>query len=94
MFRNDEETKCVVLIGEIGGSAEESAARYITENNYPKPVVAYIAGKMAPAGKRMGHAGAIIMGETGTARSKVDAFTAARVLVADRPGDITGLLKA
>ena len=93
MFRNDEETKCVVLIGEIGGSAEESAARYITETNYPKPVVAYIAGRMAPAGKRMGHAGAIIMGETGTARSKIDALTAAHVLVADKPADITRLLQ-
>lgn len=88
MFRSDEETKCIVLIGEIGGSAEESAARYITETNYPKPVVAYIAGRMAPAGKRMGHAGAIIMGETGTARSKIDAFTAANVPVVDKPGDI------
>ncbi len=93
MFRNDEETECVVLIGEIGGSAEESAARYITETNYPKPVVAYIAGRMAPAGKRMGHAGAIIMGETGTARSKIDALTAAHVLVADKPADITRLLQ-
>jgi succinyl-CoA synthetase alpha subunit len=94
MFRNDDETERVVLIGEIGGSAEESAARYISETNYPKPVVAYIAGRMAPAGKRMGHAGAIIMGETGTARSKIDAFTAARVKVADKPGDIIQLLQA
>lgn len=94
MFRNDDETERVVLIGEIGGGAEESAARYIIESNYPKPVVAYIAGKMAPAGKRMGHAGAIIMGEAGTARSKIDAFTAAKVLVADRPSEITRLLGA
>lgn len=93
MFRNDEETKHVVLIGEIGGNAEESAARYIGETNYPKPVVAYIAGRTAPAGKRMGHAGAIIMGEAGTARSKLDAFTAAKVPVADKPSDITRLLK-
>jgi succinyl-CoA synthetase alpha subunit len=93
MFRSDEETRCVVLIGEIGGSAEESAARYITETNFPKPVVAYIAGRMAPSGKRMGHAGAIIMGETGTARSKIDAFTAAKVPVADKPGDIIRLLQ-
>jgi succinyl-CoA synthetase alpha subunit len=92
MFRSDDETESVVLIGEIGGGAEESAARYIIESNYPKPVVAYIAGKMAPAGKRMGHAGAIIMGEAGTARSKIDAFTAAKVLVADRPSEITRLL--
>jgi succinyl-CoA synthetase alpha subunit len=93
LFREDEETECVALIGEIGGSAEELAARYITETNYPKPVVAYVAGRMAPAGKRMGHAGAIIMGETGTARSKLDAFTIAKVPVADKPGDVTRLLK-
>jgi succinyl-CoA synthetase alpha subunit len=93
MFRDDQETKNIVLIGEIGGSTEETAARYITETNYPKPVVAYIAGRMAPAGKRMGHAGAIIMGEAGTAHSKIDAFTAAKVLVADKPSDITELLK-
>ena len=93
MFRNDDGTERVVLIGEIGGGAEESAARYIIESNYPKPVVAYIAGKMAPAGKRMGHAGAIIMGEAGTARSKIDAFIAAGVLVADKPGEITKLLE-
>ncbi|GAI08956.1 unnamed protein product, partial [marine sediment metagenome] len=65
MFKDDEETKGVVLIGEIGGSAEELAAQYIAETNYPKPVVAYIAGRLAPPGKRMGHAGAIIMGNTG-----------------------------
>ncbi len=94
MFRNDDETERVILIGEIGGSAEESAARYISETNYPKPVVAYIAGRMAPAGKRMGHAGAIIMGETGTARSKIDAFTEAKVKVADKPGDIIQLLQS
>ncbi|HEY40360.1 MAG TPA: succinate--CoA ligase subunit alpha [Dehalococcoidia bacterium] len=94
MFRDDDETENVVLIGEIGGGAEESAARYIAESNYPKPVVAYIAGKMAPAGKRMGHAGAIIMGEAGTARSKIDAFSAAKVPVADRPSEITKLLGA
>jgi succinyl-CoA synthetase alpha subunit len=92
MFRHDDETESIVLIGEIGGGAEESAAQYIIESDYPKPVVAYIAGKMAPAGKRMGHAGAIIMGEAGTARSKIDAFTAARVMVADKPAGITRLL--
>lgn len=93
MFRNDEETKSVVLIGEIGGNAEELAARYISETNYPKPVVAYIAGRTSPAGKRMGHAGAIIMGEAGTARSKLNAFTVAKVPVADKPSDITRLVK-
>jgi len=93
MFKDDEETKGVVLIGEIGGNAEESAAQYIAEANYPKPVVAYIAGRLAPPGKRMGHAGAIIMGSTGTAKSKIDAFTSARVPVAEKPSDIVKLLK-
>ncbi len=93
MFKDDEETKGVVLIGEIGGNAEESAAQYIAEINYPKPVVAYIAGRLAPPGKRMGHAGAIIMGSTGTAKSKIDAFTSAKVPVAEKPSDIVKLLK-
>ncbi len=93
MFRDDDETEGVVLIGEIGGNAEETAAAYIVETGYPKPVVAYIAGRMAPPGKRMGHAGAIIMGEMGTARSKIDAFAAASVPVADRPSQIVGLLR-
>ena len=92
MFRDDEETDGVVLIGEIGGNAEEAAATYIAETSYPKPVVAYIAGRTAPPGKRMGHAGAIVMGEAGTARSKIDAFTGAGVAVADRPSQIVGLL--
>lgn len=93
MFRDDEETKGVALIGEIGGNAEELAAQYIIETDYPKPVVAYIAGRLAPPGKRMGHAGAIIMGSAGTARSKIDAFSAAGVPVADKPSDIVKLLR-
>ena len=92
MFKEDEETKGVVLIGEIGGNAEELAAQYIAETNYPKPVVAYIAGRLAPPGKRMGHAGAIIMGNTGTASSKIKAFTKAGIPVAEKPSDITDLL--
>jgi len=92
MFKDDEETKGVVLIGEIGGNAEEMAAKYISETNYPKPVVAYIAGRLAPPGKRMGHAGAIIMGSAGTAKSKIEAFTAAGVPVAEKPSDIAKLL--
>ena len=93
MFRDDEETKGVALIGEIGGDAEELAAQHIIETDYPKPVVAYIAGRLAPPGKRMGHAGAIIMGSAGTARSKIDAFSAASVPVADKPSDIVKLLR-
>jgi len=92
MFKDDEETKGVVLIGEIGGNAEELAAQYIIETSYPKPVVAYIAGRLAPPGKRMGHAGAIIMGSTGTAKSKVDAFIKAGVPVAEKPSDIIKFL--
>jgi succinyl-CoA synthetase alpha subunit len=93
MFREDPETESVVLIGEIGGSAEEMAAKYIRETHYPKPVVAYIAGRMAPPGKRMGHAGAIIMGNAGTAESKIAAYTRAGVPVADKPSDIARLLR-
>ena len=93
MFRKDDETKGVVLIGEIGGNAEEMAAKYIIDTQYPKPVVAYIAGRMAPPGKRMGHAGAIIMGNAGTAKSKIEAYAAAGVPVAEKPSDIVKLLK-
>ncbi|MFC2035245.1 succinate--CoA ligase subunit alpha [Chloroflexota bacterium] len=92
MFKDDEETKGIVLIGEIGGNAEELAAQYIAETKYPKPVVAYIAGRLAPPGKRMGHAGAIIMGDAGTAKSKIDAFTKVGVRVAEKPSDIAKLL--
>ncbi|MFC2007369.1 succinate--CoA ligase subunit alpha [Chloroflexota bacterium] len=92
MFKDDEETRSVVLIGEIGGNAEELAAEYIAETNYPKPVVAYIAGRLAPPGKRMGHAGAIVMGNAGTAKSKIDAFARAGVPVAEKPSDIVKLL--
>jgi len=94
MFKDDEETKGVVLIGEIGGNAEELAAQYIKETNYPKPIVAYIAGRLAPPEKRMGHAGAIVMGNVGTAKSKIDAFTAAGVPIAEKPSDIAKLLKS
>lgn len=93
MFLHDDETRGVVLIGEIGGNAEERAAKYISETKYPKPVVAYIAGRRAPPEKRMGHAGAIIMGSVGTAQSKIDAFLQAGVPVADKPSDAARLLK-
>ena len=92
MFKNDPETQSVVLIGEIGGNAEELAAKYIAETHYPKPVVAYIAGRLAPQGKRMGHAGAIIMGSAGTAASKIEAFNNVGVPVAERPSDIVAAL--
>jgi succinyl-CoA synthetase alpha subunit len=92
MFRKDPETKSVALVGEIGGNAEELAAQYIKETKYPKPVAAYVAGRAAPPGKRMGHAGAIIMGRTGTAESKLEALKAAGVGVALKPGEIAKLL--
>ena len=94
MFKDDPETKAVVLIGEIGGNTEEQAAEYITKEHYPKPVVAYIAGRTAPVGKRMGHAGAIIMGKAGTAQTKIAAFEAAGVKVAQKPSDVAKLLKS
>jgi len=92
MFANDHETKAVVLIGEIGGDAEEKAAEYIRKE-FNKPVTAFIAGKTAPPGKRMGHAGAIISGRTGTAQSKVKALKDAGVHVVDRPREISEKLK-
>ena len=92
MFKKDEKTEAVVLIGEIGGNLEELAAKYIKETNYPKPVVAFIAGKTAPPGKRMGHAGAIIMGKAGTAQSKIEAFRKADVAVAEKPGEVAKLV--
>lgn len=92
MYENDPATDAVVLIGEIGGDAEEQAARYIKEN-MTKPVVAFIAGQSAPPGKRMGHAGAIISSGSGTAEEKIKAFGEAGVPVAKEPGEIPGLVK-
>ena len=92
LFKRDPETDAVVLIGEIGGNLEELTAEYIAKTNYPKPTVAYIAGRSAPPEKRMGHAGAIIMGDTGTAKSKVEAFENASVKVAEKPSDVIGLI--
>lgn len=92
MFENDPETDAVVLIGEIGGDAEEQAARYIAEK-MTKPVVAFIAGQTAPPGKRMGHAGAIISSGSGTAEEKIAAFNRAGVPVAKEPSEIPFLLK-
>jgi succinyl-CoA synthetase alpha subunit len=91
MFQGDAETRAIVLIGEIGGSDEEEAARYIKEK-VDKPVVAFIAGQTAPPGKRMGHAGAIVSGGSGTAAEKIAAFQAVGVPVAKIPSEITDLL--
>lgn len=91
MFQDDPDTDSIVLIGEIGGDAEEQAAKYIKEN-ITKPVVAFIAGQTAPADKRMGHAGAIISSGSGTAAEKRTAFINAGVPVANEPSEIVGYL--
>ncbi|MGE5393991.1 MAG: succinate--CoA ligase subunit alpha [Candidatus Saccharibacteria bacterium] len=91
-FEKDPDTKAVVLIGEIGGDAEEKAAEYIAQH-MTKPVVAFIAGQTAPPGKRMGHAGAIISSGSGTASEKIAAFNKAGVPVAKEPSEIPVLLR-
>ncbi|MDD3512240.1 MAG: succinate--CoA ligase subunit alpha [Fermentimonas sp.] len=93
MFENDPDTDSIVLIGEIGGDAEEQAAEYI-KNHITKPVVAFIAGRQAPPGKQMGHAGAIISSGSGTAAEKIAAFEAVGVLVAKETKEIPDLLKS
>jgi len=92
LFKRDKDTKALVLVGEIGGDAEERAAAYI-KKEYDLPVIGFIAGRTAPAGKRMGHAGAIISGSTGTAAAKIKALSDAGVAVADKPSDVARLLK-
>ena len=87
LFEADEQTELVVLSGEIGGSAEEEAAEYIAAN-MSKPVVAYIAGFTAPAGKQMGHAGAIVSGSAGTAAAKAQALEANGVRVGRTPTEV------
>ncbi|MEO6834990.1 MAG: succinate--CoA ligase subunit alpha [Candidatus Tumulicola sp.] len=91
-FKNDPATTAIVICGEIGGSDEEDAAAYIQEHLPGMPIVAFVGGQNAPAGKSLGHAGAIISGNLGTAASKIEAFRAAGVPVADRPSEIPGLL--
>jgi len=92
LFKNDPGTEAVILIGEIGGTAEDEAAAYI-KSSFPKPVVGFIAGQTAPPGRRMGHAGAIIAGGKGTAQEKMDALRAAGVWVAVSPADIGARLR-
>ena len=93
MFNDDPETEKIVMIGEIGGSDEEIAAAWIKEN-VKKPMAGFIAGRSAPPGKRMGHAGAIIEGGMGTAESKIAAMMAAGIKVAELPTDIPELLRS
>jgi len=87
LFDADPETKAVVLIGEIGGSAEQEAAEYI-RRGMSKPVISFVAGSTAPPGRRMGHAGAIIAGNTGTAQSKKEALAAAGAVICESPAEI------
>jgi succinyl-CoA synthetase alpha subunit len=91
-FREDRETEAIVMIGEIGGTDEQEAARYVKEN-VDLPVIGFIAGRTAPPGRRMGHAGAIISGSTGTAEEKVRAFEDAGMQVAVRPVEIAELVR-
>jgi succinyl-CoA synthetase, alpha subunit len=93
LFANDEETDAIVLIGEIGGAAEETAAAWAADHLRDIPKVAFIAGRTAPEGKRMGHAGAIISGGAGTAASKVGALEAAGFRVAGSPTELPALLR-
>ncbi len=92
LFENDEQTEGIIMVGEIGGTDEETAAEYI-KANVTKPVVAYIAGVTAPAGKRMGHAGAIISGGKGTAAEKFRALDAAGVTTVRSPADLGSAIK-
>ena len=91
-FEADPETRAIVMIGEIGGTDEQDAARYVKEN-LSKPVVGFIAGQTAPPGRRMGHAGAIISGSAGTAEEKMQAFRDNGIGVARRPLDVVGLIQ-
>jgi succinyl-CoA synthetase alpha subunit len=92
-FQADPDTDAIVMLGEIGGTDEQNAAAFVREH-VTKPVVGFIAGQTAPPGRRMGHAGAIISGASGTAAEKIAAFEAARIGVMKRPADVVALLKA
>lgn len=92
-FQEDPATDAIVMLGEIGGTDEQNAAQFVS-HHVTKPVVGFIAGQTAPPGRRMGHAGAIISGSSGTAAEKIAAFEAARIAVMKRPADVVPLIKA
>jgi succinyl-CoA synthetase alpha subunit len=92
LVRNRNDVESVVVVGEIGGDAEEQLAQYIIQTSFSKPVIAYIAGRAAPKEKRMGHAGAIVYGNYGSAESKVANYARANVPVAKRPAEVPELL--
>jgi len=92
LFADDPATEAVVLVGEIGGSDEERAAAWIRSSGFDRPMIAFISGRTAPPGKRMGHAGAIISGTTGSAQGKIDALSAAGAAVADTIEDVVRLV--
>src|SRR5919107_1230182 len=93
LVRDRDDVDSIVVVGEIGGDAEEQLAQYIIKTNFTKPVIAYIAGRAAPKEKRMGHAGAIVYGNYGSAESKVTNYSKANVPVAKSPREIPLLLK-
>ena len=93
MYENDEETKAVVIIGELGGTMEEEVAEEIEKGNFTKPLVAFLGGRTAPKGQKMGHAGAIVTGGTGSVEDKIKALTAVGALVAERPKKVGKLLE-
>ena len=88
LFLKDEETKSILMIGEIGGSSEEEAAEFIKSSKVKKPIVGFIAGKTAPPGRRMGHAGAIISGDKGKAENKIEKMKSCGILIAESPAQI------
>ena len=92
MIKDDPELEGIVIVGEIGGDAEEILAQHIIDIGFDKPIVGYIAGRRAPKEKRMGHAGAIVMGTYGSAESKISMFAKANIPVAKRPGEVAVLL--
>ncbi len=94
LIKERDDIESVVVVGEIGGDAEENLAEYIISTNFSKPVVAYVAGRSAPKEKKMGHAGAIVYGNYGSADSKVSNYSKANVPVAKRPGEVPELLKS